>query len=113
MFKSISNTKYYSKAMGDVREDLLEKIAPLIIIGLIILLIAIVKFFSFATHFDSTDNGNGCTASKPMTGRTYPCVVTGKTYWLGFPHLYYPSNPTFAERFMRMADTYRLHKNIM
>lgn len=64
-------------------------------------------------YFDSTDNGNGCTASKPMTRRTYPCVVTGKTYWLGFPHLYYPSNPTFAERFMRMADAYRLHKNIM
>lgn len=52
MFKSISNTKYYSKAMGDVREDLLEKIAPLIIIGLIILLIAVVKFFSFAKKYN-------------------------------------------------------------
>lgn len=64
-------------------------------------------------YFDSSDNGDGCTARKPVTGRTYPCVVTGESYWLGFPHLYYPSNPMFAERFVGMADEYRLHKNIM
>lgn len=64
-------------------------------------------------YFDSTDNGDGCTARKPVTGRTYPCVVTGETYWLGFPHLYYPSNPDFAERFVSMARAHELHKNIM
>ena len=64
-------------------------------------------------YFDSTDNGDGCTARKPVTGRAYPCVVTGETYWLGFPHLYYPSNPDFAERFVSMAGAYGLHKKIM
>lgn len=57
-------------------------------------------------YFDSTDNGNGCTAVKPTTGRSYPCIVTGKNYWLGFPHLYYPSNPIFAENLVKCLSEY-------
>lgn len=52
-------------------------------------------------YFDSTDNGSDCTARKPVSGRSYPCIITGKNYWLGFPHLYYPSNPMFAKRFVQ------------
>lgn len=59
-------------------------------------------------YFDSTDNGDSCLAVKPVTGREYPCVIGGKTFWLGFPHLYYPSNPAFAERFVKMAWEYML-----
>lgn len=58
-------------------------------------------------YFDSTDNGCDCIAKKPVTGRTYPCVITGETYFLGFPHLYYPSNPEFAERFVLMCRRYQ------
>lgn len=58
-------------------------------------------------YYDSTDNGDGCIAVKPVTGREYSCVVTGENYWLGFPHLYYPSNPAFAERFVEMAGESR------
>lgn len=58
-------------------------------------------------YFDSTDNGESCRALKPVTGRTYPCVVSGKTYWFGFAHLYYPSNPEFAKHFAELAAAYR------
>lgn len=61
-------------------------------------------------YFDSTDNGSDCLAIKPVTGRQYPCVIAGEEYWLGFPHLYYPSNPAFAERFVEKACRYRDRK---
>lgn len=61
-------------------------------------------------YFDSTDNGSDCLAIKPVTGRQYPCVMTGEDHWLGFPHLYYPSNPAFAKRFVEKACRYRDRK---
>ena len=44
-----------------------------------------------------------CIASKPISGKTYPCILAGETYWMGFPHLYYPSNPAFARNFVEKA----------
>ena len=61
-------------------------------------------------YYDSTDNGENCTATKPTTGREYPCVMTGESYWLGFPHLYYPSNPLFAKNFVKKAVEYKKSK---
>ncbi len=58
-------------------------------------------------YFDSTYNGAGCIAIKPVSGKEYRCVAEGETYWLGFPHLYYPSNPGFAKEFVRKAKAYR------
>ncbi len=52
-------------------------------------------------YFDSTDNGSDCLALKPTTGRQYACVIEQENCWMGFPHLYYPSNPAFVERFVR------------
>ena len=57
-------------------------------------------------YYDSTDNGDGALALKPVTGRSYPCIREGETYWMGFPHLYYPSNPSFAEAFVKKAGRY-------
>lgn len=54
-------------------------------------------------YFDSEDNGADCTAYKPTTGRSYPCIHVGENYWYGFPHLYYPSCPEFAEHFVEKA----------
>lgn len=62
-------------------------------------------------YYDSTDNGADCIATKPATGRSYDCVISHDNYWLGFPHLYYPSNPHFAERLVRKAYEYRRNKN--
>ena len=57
-------------------------------------------------YFDSEDNGVDCTAYKPTTGRSYPCVHAGENHWYGFPHLYYPSCPAFAERFAEMTKKF-------
>lgn len=62
-------------------------------------------------YYDSEENGDGCIATKPTTGRTYPCIVTSETCWLGFPHLYYPSNPAFPKRFVDKARAYAHQKN--
>lgn len=62
-------------------------------------------------YYDSTNNGADCIATKPTTGRNYDCVISHDNYWLGFPHLYYPSNPHFAESFVRKAYEYRRNKN--
>ena len=61
-------------------------------------------------YYDSEDNGADCTAAKPTTGRSYPCVHAGETQWYGFPHLYYPSCPEFAERFVEKAVQYKQHR---
>lgn len=61
-------------------------------------------------YFDSKDNGESCIAIKPTTGREYSCVMTGESYWLGFPHLYYPSNPLLAENFVKKAAEYKKRK---
>lgn len=58
-------------------------------------------------YYDSTNNGADCFAIKPVTNKTYSCIIEGENYWLGFPHLYYPSNPTFPERFVEMAQKYK------
>lgn len=57
-------------------------------------------------YYDSTNNGDDCLAVKPSTGKTYSCVIEGENYWLGFAHLYYPSNPSFAEAFVKKAAIY-------
>lgn len=57
-------------------------------------------------YFDSENNGEDCVAIKPVTGKTYPCAIAKENVWMGFPHLYYPSNPTFAEHFVKKAEQY-------
>ena len=59
-------------------------------------------------YFDSQQNGESCVATKPVTGRNYPCVISKENCWMGFPHLYYPSNPAFAECFVEKAKNYKL-----
>lgn len=63
-------------------------------------------------YFDSTGNGESCIAIKPVTGKEYPCIIGGENFWLGFPHLYYPSNPSFAENFVKKAEEYMKRKGI-
>lgn len=58
-------------------------------------------------YFDSQNNGCDCLATKPATGKSYACVMVGENYWIGFPHLYYPSNPSFAKRFIEKAEVYK------
>ncbi|MCD7865794.1 MAG: cobyrinate a,c-diamide synthase [Clostridiales bacterium] len=52
-------------------------------------------------YFDSSDNGNAFYAEKPYGNRSWECMLAGENFAAGFPHLYYYSNPEFAERFVR------------
>ncbi len=58
-------------------------------------------------YYDSTCNGSDVVAIKPMTGKEYPCIIEDETHWMGFPHLYYPSNPIFAKVFVEKAERYK------
>ena len=58
-------------------------------------------------YYDSTYNGTDVIAVKPMTGKEYSCIIENKAQWMGFPHLYYPSNPAFARAFVDKAKKYQ------
>lgn len=51
-------------------------------------------------YFDSTQNGGDCVATKPVDGRQWDCIHASENQFLGFAHLYYPSNPAFVEHFI-------------
>ena len=63
-------------------------------------------------YYDSEDNGADCLAIKPVTGKSYPCIITKRNIFVGFPHLYYPSNPKFAENFVKKAREYKERKEL-
>ena len=58
-------------------------------------------------YYDSTYNGADVIAAKPVTGKEYSCIIENETKWMGFPHLYYPSNPVFAKEFVDKARKYK------
>ena len=58
-------------------------------------------------YYDSSLNGDDAVAVKPVTGKKYSCMIEDETRFMGFPHLYYPSNPVFAEQFVKKAEKYR------
>ena len=57
-------------------------------------------------YYDSTCNGEDIMAVKPVTGKGYFCVIAEENKWMGFPHLYYPSNPAFAKLFVEKTGVY-------
>lgn len=58
-------------------------------------------------YYDSTYNGDDIIARKPATGKEYPCIIAGESYWMGFPHLYYPSNCAFVKSFIKKSQDFR------
>lgn len=63
-------------------------------------------------YYDSEDNGKDCLAIKPVSGKNYPCIIAEANRFVGFPHLYYPSNPIFAENFVKKTREYQLRKDL-
>ncbi len=51
-------------------------------------------------YYDSTNNGTDCLISKPVSGKSYRGMHVTDTLRIGFPHLYFPSSPGFAEDFI-------------
>lgn len=57
-------------------------------------------------YYDSTNCGEGFTASKPLSEKSWRCAHISDRLYLGFPHLYFPANPGFAENFIREIEQY-------
>ena len=57
-------------------------------------------------YFDSTENGDACTAYKPGRTRSWGCMVVQGNIMAGFPHLYYRSDPAFAAGFVDRCRQY-------
>jgi cobyrinic acid a,c-diamide synthase len=57
-------------------------------------------------YYDSDNCGDSFTASKASRPARYSCVHASDSLYAGFPHLYFPANPAFAESFVRKAIEY-------
>ena len=57
-------------------------------------------------YSDSTNNGNVCRAVKPDK-RAWDCMVVQGRITAGYPHLYYRSDPAFAEAFVAECRKFR------
>ena len=56
-------------------------------------------------YYESSACGDGFSAQKP-TGRSWDCIHATPNLYAGFPHLYFPANIAFAERFMEKASRF-------
>ena len=61
-------------------------------------------------YYDSEKNGDSCVITKPVTGKRYESIIESENAFVGFPHLYYLSNPAFAANFVKKAIEYRKKK---
>ena len=58
-------------------------------------------------YYDSSDNGISCIVEKPVSGNSWDEVKVGQVSWMGFPHIYYPSNPEYVYHFIEVAKKYQ------
>lgn len=58
-------------------------------------------------YWDSTDNGNMFKAEKPGGSRSWDCIHQYKNVICGYPHIFYYSNPGFAEGFVAKCVEYK------
>lgn len=57
-------------------------------------------------YYESTAEGDCCKAEKPQGGKSWETCHVTDSQWIGFPHLYYPSNPDFVYHFLEEAVRY-------
>ena len=51
-------------------------------------------------YWHSDAQGDAFVARKPSSSASWPCIVATDSLMAGFPHVYYPANPSFARRFV-------------
>ena len=61
-------------------------------------------------YWDSEMNGESCIAVKPDGKRRWECIHAKGTLFAGYPHLYYPSCPEFAKRFVQQCKIFAERK---
>lgn len=57
-------------------------------------------------YWDSSENGNACTAVKPNRNRSWQCVYADENIFAGFPHLYFYSNVKAVFKFIEKCGEY-------
>jgi cobyrinic acid a,c-diamide synthase len=57
-------------------------------------------------YWDSDFPGEGFQARKPLSGKTWPCVVVNENLCAGFPHFHFYANPGMAKRFLMRCEAY-------
>ena len=58
-------------------------------------------------RWDCTHAGDRCRAERPTGKETWNCMVGQGNLLAGFPHLYFPSHPKFAARFVAACRHYQ------
>ena len=58
-------------------------------------------------YWDSENNGDHMTAVKPGQNRSWDCVHGTNYLMAGFPHFYYPSNPSLPRQFINACKNYQ------
>lgn len=61
-------------------------------------------------YWDCTENGEAFLAKKSFGGKTYSCMVNTPSLLAGFPHLYYYSNLSVAEQFLKKCERFSIEK---
>lgn len=57
-------------------------------------------------YWQSTQTPSAFWAQKPQSSRGWEAIVAEDRLFAGYPHLYFPSNPLFAARFVDAAERY-------
>ncbi len=63
--------------------------------------------FHYYDCVDIEDCGAYYLAEKPVGGKSWHCMVEKGNVLMGFPHLYYPSNPDFAKEFIAQCRSWK------
>lgn len=58
-------------------------------------------------YWESTENGDGFMAKKPLSEKSYSCMVYTDTIAAGFPHFYYYSNPKMIYNFLQSCLSFQ------
>ena len=58
-------------------------------------------------YWDSTNTGNAYTATKTSSALSYNTIHVDSNLFAGYPHLYYPSNPKFAWKYLLACEEYQ------
>lgn len=58
-------------------------------------------------YWDSTDCGEDWKAVKPLSTKNWNCIHSRDSQIMGFPHLYYPSNPDLIGRWIKACAAYK------
>ena len=51
-------------------------------------------------HYWDAENPGSCLTARKPSGKSWACAHVGDTLYAGYPHLYFPSNPNAARRFI-------------